>query len=79
MGLKISVHLLILEATKFLIQYELAYIWTERFSQYPLGNLFGCQYSIEARKGNSTICDFEYNDNSIGNQKYRYFNQQQIM
>ena len=67
-GLKISVNAII-EAVQFLLQHEVRYVLTERFSQDSLGNYFGRQRSIGGRKDNSAIRDFGYNDNSTRNQK----------
>ena len=67
-GLKISVNAII-EPVQFLLQHEVRYVLTERFSQDSLGNYFGRQRSIGGRKDNSAIRDFGYNDNSTRNQK----------
>ena len=67
-GLKISVNSII-EATQFLLQHQVRYILTERFSQDPLENYFGKQRSSGARKDNPSVKDFGYNDNAIRNQK----------
>ena len=66
-GLKISVNAII-EAVQFLLQLEIKYVLTERFSQDPLENYFGRQCSIGGRRITATR-DFRYHDNSIRNQK----------
>ena len=67
-GLKVTVHSII-EAVKFLLQHDVKYVLTERFSQHLLENYFGQQRAIGARKDNPSVCDFGFNDNSIRNQK----------
>ena len=67
-GLEISINATI-EAVQFLLQREVRYVLTERFSQDQLENYFGRQRSIGGRKDNPAIRDFGYNDNSIRNQK----------
>ena len=67
-GLKITVHSII-EAVKFLLQHHVKYVLTERFCQDPLENYFGQQRAIGARKDNSSVRVFGFNDNSIRNQK----------
>ena len=67
-GLKISVNSII-EAVQFLLQHEVRYVLTERFSQDSLENYFGRQRGMGGRKDNPTVYDFGFNDNSIRNQK----------
>ena len=67
-GLKITVHSII-QAFKFLLQHQVKYVLTERFSQDPLKNYFGQQRAIGGRKDKPSVRDFGFNDNSIRNQK----------
>ena len=67
-GIKITVNSMI-ELTKFLIVHKVSYVLTERLCQDPLENYFGKQRSSGARKDNSSLYDFGYNDNTIRNQK----------
>ena len=67
-GLKISINAII-EAIQFLLQHEVRYVLTERFSQDPLENYFGCKRSIGGRKDNPALRYFGYNDNSLRNQR----------
>ena len=67
-GLKIYVNAII-EAVQFLLQHEVRYVLTERFSPDPLENYFGRQRSIGGRKDNPAIHDFGCNHDSIRNQK----------
>ena len=47
----------------------MSYVLTERFCQDPFENYFGRQPSMDARKDNPSVSDFDYNGNSIRNQK----------
>ena len=67
-GIKITVNSMI-ELTKFLIVHKVSYVLTERLCQDPLENYFGKQRRSGARKDNSSLYDFGYNDNTIRNQK----------
>ena len=59
----------VIEATQFLLQNQVKYVLTERFSQDPLENYFGGQRSLGLRKDNPSIAHSGYNDNAITNQK----------
>ena len=65
-GLKITVNSII-EATQFLLQHQVKYVLTERFSLTE--NYFGRQRSLGSRKDNPSMADFGYNNNAIRNQK----------
>ena len=65
--MKITVNSII-EATQFLLQYQVKYVLTERFCQDPLENYFVWQRSLGSRKDNPSMADFGYNDNAIRNQ-----------
>ena len=67
-GILITVNSLI-EVIQFLLNNNVPYVLTERFSQDPLENYFGYQRSSCSRRDNPTIHDFGYNDNAIRNQK----------
>ena len=49
--------------------HNVSYVSTKRFCQDPLENYFGKQRSSAARKDNPSLYDFEYNNNTIRNQK----------
>ena len=68
-SLKIIVHSVKKLVKFFLIMHKVSYVLTERFCQDPLGNYFGKQRSSGARKDNSSLYDFGYNDNTIRNQR----------
>ena len=68
-GLKISVNAII-EKFQFLIQHEIRYVLTERFSKGPLEHYFGLQLSNGERTDNPVIRDFGYNDDPIHRQEF---------
>ena len=67
-GIQITVHSSI-ELIKYLLSQGVPYVLTERFCQDPLENYFGRQRSMGHRKDNPSLCDFDYNDNTIRTQK----------
>ena len=67
-GLKISINSVI-EAIQFLLWHQVKFVLTERFCQNPLENWFDKQRSLGSRKDNPSMADFEYNNNTIRNQK----------
>ena len=59
----------VVELAKFLIMHKVSYVLIEKFCQDPLKKYFGKQLSSGARKGNPSLYDVGYNDNTIRNQK----------
>ena len=56
------------EDCKFLLQQNIPYTLSKRFSQDDLKNYFGKQRAIVCRADTPTVHDFGYNDNTVKNQ-----------
>ena len=67
-GLKVTVHYFI-ELAKFLIMQKVSHLLTESFFQDLLGKYFGKKRSSGVRKYYPSLYDFDYNENTIRNQK----------
>ena len=67
-GMQIANHSVV-EATKFLLQEGVEYVFTERFCEDASEEYFGSQRKIRRRNDNPDIRMFGYNDNTIGIQR----------
>ena len=67
-GIKITVHSTV-ELVKFVLNNDVPYVLSGKFSQDILENYNGRQRALGCRKDNPTLRDFGYNNNTIRNSK----------